>query len=364
MKITNIRILLFLLGLFFFLPLAKAQNNQLRQLLGKKTLNCPSIYDSLRKEIWQTNAPLRQTAVPELLSFWYSYCDPTEEMIRLKILSEIASKQPLPKASELQDFYHAYINRLHFAGNAVKDSLLLFSQQWAQDLENRRQTNRTTAFTLQLLQAKSYKKALKVIYRKEYFSLSGNKELRQKNNLTNKSLNLQLGLLANQYTGSLNTFINTAPSFLIGATRSFNTKNAVGMYFSVTPLNFKQNMLIYAFDSLNQTQGDYSLSFGFQYSHTLWQSNRLAWHLNSWAGFSALDTGLEQEVIRDDQETVEPITIGTYDVAGGMEWRFRFYTYHQIGLQLNYHFTNFLLGSKARSNLAGNVLSYGLVFYW
>mgnify|MGYP000196719168 CR=1 FL=1 len=357
----------YVLALIFTLAMlsaGQAQDNTLRELLGAQQINCPSIYDSLRSEVLKISAPERKQKIPALLDFWFSYCDASELMIRLQLLSDVAQNEPTPEPQELEAFYKSYLTIFNHFRFPKTDSLLAYSSAWAQDLADKPNLTDHQKFLLDLLQAQSKKQVKEVLYKKEHDDLATTEELRQKISWTDHAFFLELGMSTLFFQGNLASFIRPSPAFSVGVSAQLSPNDYLGFIFRYSALQYKKDFRVYAFNVVTESRGDFAMDFGLTYSRALWKSNRWALHLQSQLAYTSINTGLRRTEIIDGTETETSINVDSYNIASGLEWRWRYHHQNQLGLQFNYHLVNFLAGKRIRSNLEGDQVSLGLSFYF
>lgn len=361
------------IALLFCFALARAQNQNLRELLGMRELSCSYVDSLVQHKIIALKADERQDSIPKLLSYWQANCEPSEAMVRIQILNDIENGYPLADLETLQPFLSRYYLNLSYqektnpySGYPLDSTLLNYTQAWADSLLNT-ESNKTTAeqFVLQILAQASATEAKHLAYSKPYYDLEGNEELRKRiKHPDGFYIDWELGLLSYHYQRELARYLDISPALHLAIGSGSEQKTGVFIYGQFAASNFKNDFRIIGADSAAFTQGKYSISTGLQLNYRLIETHpfRLKSIVN--VGYTFLDSGLEEERVNSEGETYnKDLGMNSYDLGLGLQADFRLYHYRHLGLRATYHFTDFNLGTRALNDLSGGHFAIGLIFY-
>lgn len=337
--------------------LAFGQNKELRYFLPQKTVDCDSVYTLYRDSVLELSPQKERSQIKALHQAWRSYCEASEETLRLQILLNHALGRPLPTATEFRDYFPYYLLSLRNYQAPRFDTAayryLLFTSAWADSLHAKH-----PHLQLAVLSARSRRQLLDRLYGKEYWNQPAAEKLRAllEDDAWQTFGGIGLGLF--QMVGPAQKFIGPSAhlNLFMGYGKWRPWRFDLGMQLQF--YNFTRDSRFLRQDSVFTKQPPFGFHVYFKAAPRLWNSR-----LQEIRG--TVSAGLEtMSIISDDPETNinESLTIPAFNLGIGLEYNVRIRHQHQIGLSAQMHLVNFSQGQTSLDNLNGPYLNFGLHF--
>lgn len=349
----------YFLVLFLIIPLfGQAQNNSDDLFIQPWELCQEWLKENI--EVLCQEFP-NQESLEAVLYQWELVCDPNLASIRHRLLGDLIYKGGLDPAVPLKEFSSQHLNFL-FAQNSY-DPLQVLHWQYCHDqaqklLELDRWSLRDR-FILELIAADDHHEAIDLFYQKEYQELEEVKQNRPKlEEEVYEVINFSIGYNRLQFNEVLETELRAAN----GIWMALDLKNSKNLFALSVSFNYsEQKSYLRMVQEGNVRTSDLEMLFmgDLNYGRTILAGRRHTLQLLIGIGMADFSTDLRTE--NADGETIL-IGISSYHFNLGLNYSWRIYGGHEIGLRPVISFSNFNRDENLRSNLSGSILQSSLYY--
>lgn len=302
-----------------------------------------------------------QDSLEALLQEWELFCDPNTASIRQRLLGELEFKGSTEPNTDLSNFTQShlqFVRNPQWAGPLV-EAHWLYCRNKAEKLLKRDNWSLKDKFLLEVLAAKNQHQVLERIYERDYKDLDLSKNMRESmDEDISEVLNLSLGYNRLQFNRVLEQELTAANGLWLAV--DFNNRNnlfAFSISFNVT----EEKAYLRLLEEGQVRTSDLELLFmgDINYGRTIWAGRRHALKLMVGIGMANFSTDLRTQT--EEGETIS-IGISSYHFNTGLDYSWRFYGGHEIGLRPLVAFSNFNRDEDLRGNLAGSILQMSLYY--